>query len=117
MIVWTVFIWIATPIGIHFYGFNAFAAITAIINVSVIPLIVITKRYVHFQTLSVIKNPLICSVIMGIILYFSTKLLVHDIFTLLLAIAIGIVSYFGSLYLLAKDDLLSDIAFIKQNLR
>ncbi len=117
MVGWTVFIWIATPIGIHLYGFNAFPAITAIINVSVIPLILIAKRYVDFNIVSAIKSPLLSTIIMGVVLYILNPLVIHNIYLLVLMIACGGLVYLGTLFLFSKNQIIADIKFIKENLK
>lgn len=117
MIAWTVFIWVATPIGIHFYGYNAFAAITALINLSVVPLIIIAKKYVNFSVISAVRSPFISSVIMGVVLYTTGTFLVQNMVTLILNIMLGVFLYCAVFYFIGKDEIKSDIAFIRENLK
>jgi PST family polysaccharide transporter len=117
MVIWTVLTWILTPVAIQFMGFNGFALVTAVINISVIPIIILSKKYVDFDTIKAIRYPVIATIVMGIVLYFTSVYLVKDIPTLIIDIVIGAMIYFGVLFLIAKNELIADIQFIKDNLK
>ena len=117
MILWTVMTWGLTPIMIHFMGFNGFALVTAIINVSVLPIIFIAKKYVDFVVIKEIKYPVVSSLVMGVVLYFVSLVVVTNIPTLIGVIILGGIIYCSTYYLFAKDELLTDLRFIRSNLK
>ncbi len=117
MIGWTLFIWIATPIGISLFGFNSFAAITAVINVSVIPIVFIAKKYLDFKIFNSIKGPLFASFFLWVLLFFVSPFAVKNMFTLVAMVILGGALYVGLLIFIAKEEMLADLKFIRENLR
>lgn len=117
MVFWTIATWILTPILIVLYGFNGVAIASAIISSSVILVILIVRRYLRFNVVNSTIYPFVSSVIMGIIVYFAAKLLATSLPGIFLAIIIGAMVYFLTTYILAKDQLKSDILLIRQSIR
>jgi lipopolysaccharide exporter len=114
MIFWTITTWILTPLCIRWFGFNGFAIASAIIAFSVGIVIYITKKYIQFSIINTTLAPLIASAIMGVVLFFSSPYLVTNIYTLILAVILGGIVYTLSMYLIAKEQLLADLAVIKK---
>lgn len=117
MIFWTILTWVLTPIAILNFGFNGVAIASALISLSVVLVIGLVKRYINFSILKGILYPLISTVLMGIILYFLSPIIVTSFQTLILMIIISIMVYFFVIFALAKKQILSDIALIRENLK
>lgn len=117
MILWTIMTWGLTPIAIQYIGFNGFSLVTAIINLSVIPIIIIAKKYVDFDVMKAIKFPVIGGIIMAVVLFGATKLVPINFPTVFFLIFIGGFIYFGTLFIIARNELISDIKFIRENMK
>lgn len=117
MIAWTIITWALTPLAIFLIGFNGFPLISAVVNISVILVIFIAKKYVPFSVISIVKNPLIASVAMGVILYFINMYFVTNIIGLIISIILGAVIYFAILFSLGRKQILADIRYIRENLK
>lgn len=117
MIFWTLSTWIITPFFIKIFGFNGVSIASALIALSVILVIYISKRFVKFEILRIIINPIISTFFMGIIIYFLSPLIIKNIFMLLFMIILGAMIYFSTMLILAKKQILADINFIRENLR
>lgn len=116
MIFWTVATWILTPIFILILGFNGVSMASALIAVSVILVVYIIKRYVDFNVIQAIKQPVVSSLIMGLIIYFLSKNIIVNISSLIAVIIFGAILYFGIAFLIGKRQILSDIELIKRNI-
>ena len=117
MVFWTIATWVLTPILIVMYGFNGVAIASAIISLSVILVILIVKRYLRFNIVNATFYPFVSSVIMGVTVYFIAMFLATSLPGIFLAIAIGAMVYFLTTYILAKDQIKSDILLIKQSIK
>ena len=116
MIFWTVATWILTPIFIFIFGFNGVSMASALIAVSVILVVYIVRRHVDFDVVQSVKQPVVSSLIMGLIIYFLSKNVIFNIFSLIAVIIFGAILYFGIAFLIGKRQILSDIALIKKNI-
>jgi O-antigen/teichoic acid export membrane protein len=116
MILWTILTWVLTPVFLSNFGFSGFPLVTALINLSVIPVVFIAKQYIPFNAFRAIRTPLIASVAMGSVLYLMTQTLPENFMTVALLIAVGIGVYACTLLALDKEQILSDIQFIKNAL-
>ena len=54
---------------------------------------------------------------MGVVIYFLSPLVVKNIIMLILMIVFGAVVYFSTMFALAKNEILSDIKFVRENLK
>jgi len=116
MIFWTIATWILTPLAVYFVGFNGVAQVSFLISISVIGVIYIIKKYIAIQIWKTIKYPLLSTVIMGIIIYILAGYLAYNIWGLVFIIILGAVIYFLSMFIFAKNQLLSNLQTIKDNL-
>lgn len=112
MVFWTIATWVLTPLAILTYGYNGVAGVSAFIATSVVAVVYITKRYIEFNVLKEITKPFFASCAMGIFLYVVSSYLSFNIFSLLIAVLLSGIVYFGLLYLLAKAEIKSDLGFI-----
>lgn len=117
MVFWTLSTWVLTPILIVFLGFNGVAIASAIISLSVVLVIYITRKYIQFNVSNAIFYPISASIFMGVVIYFISSLISVNLIGLLLVIAIGAVVYFFTVYLIGKERLRSDLLLIRNHLR
>lgn len=117
MVFWTLSTWILTPLLVSIYGFNGVSIASFVISLSLFIVVFVVRRYVNFNLIRVIKDPLIATLVMGVILYFISKSVVSDFLSLLFVIALGVVIYFLVLFILAKDQILADLRFVKEHLK
>ena len=117
MVFWTVLTWVLTPAAIVFFGFNGVALVSAFISLSVVIVILITKRYIEFSILKIVLNPFLATAIMGLIIYFLSPYVIKDILSLIFMIILGCVIYFFTILVLAKKELISDFKLLRENLK
>jgi O-antigen/teichoic acid export membrane protein len=115
MIFWTVSTWVLTPVAIIIWGFNAVSGVSAFIALSVVGIVYITKRYVHFSLKNSVFTPFASSLLMGLIVYFSARFIIKDFLSLVFIICLGIIVYFVTIFILARRQLLADIQTIKDS--
>ncbi len=113
MIMWTVLTWVLAPLFIFFYGYNGFAMASVIISLTVFVVVYVAKKYIPFSLRPTIK-PTISAVVMAIALEGLLHILPTTVISLLVLILLGGGVYVGVIYLLAKDELLADIALIRR---
>jgi len=117
MVFWTVSTWVLTPLAIVFYGFNGVSYASAFIALSVVFVVIISKRFIKFAVLKILINPFLAAIFMGVVIYFLSPLVVKNIIMLILMIVFGAVVYFSTMFALAKNEILSDIKFVRENLK
>ncbi|OGH14147.1 MAG: hypothetical protein A2860_03960 [Candidatus Levybacteria bacterium RIFCSPHIGHO2_01_FULL_37_33] len=117
MIFWTVATWIITPLAIMMFGFSGVSFASAFIALSVVFVVIIAKRFIKFAVFRILINPFLAAVFMGGIIYFISPLVVTNIPMLIFMIIFGAVLYFSTMFVLARNEILSDIKFIRENLR
>lgn len=117
MVFWTLATWVLTPLAIYFWGYNGVAAASAIVATSVVFVIAIGKRYVPFDLKQVLFAPSVATVMMGIVIYLLSRMLIHNLFMVFVMIAIGIVIYSATIWLLAKKQIVADLRMVRENLR
>ncbi len=115
MVFWTSSTWILTPFFINIFGYNGVSIASFLIATSVFIVIYLVKKYVDFNW-TVVFYPLTSSVFMGVVLYWLTRFLPQNIYYLSFSLVLGLIIYFGSIFILAKDMVLSDIRLIKENI-
>ena len=117
MVFWTVLTWVLTPALMNLYGFNGFALASAIISGSIVGVIYFTKKYIAFNVFDTVFFPAFCSLIMGGSLYAFGVFYVHNIVMTLVMIGVGVGVYAASMYVLAREQLHTDIALVMRYLR
>lgn len=113
MIMWTVLTWAITPLFIFLFGYNGFAITSLVISLTVVVVILVTRRYIPFSV-SHIKVPTIAVIIMGISLEIVLHILPVSLISLILLIVLGGGIYLGVTYMLAKNEVREDLALIKR---
>ncbi len=117
MVFWTVANWAITPLFIVWFGFNGVAYASALIAASVVLVVFVVKRYMQFSLLRVVLNPLIATLLMGVAVYFLSGFLAKNIIGVIFVIGFGAVLYFLTMFALAKNEILSDIQMVRDNLK
>lgn len=116
MIFWTIATWVLTPLGILFFGFNGVAIVSAIIALSVVLVVYITKRHISFDIFQIIRWPFFSAFLMGSFLYLVSPIIIQNILTLLLMVLLGAILYLSVIFLLAREQIRADINLVKKNL-
>jgi O-antigen/teichoic acid export membrane protein len=117
MVFWTIATWVLTPILIVMYGFNGVAIASALISLSVVGVVIITKRYINFSIIFTTAVPVISTIIMGVIVYLLSGIFVKGMISLLAMCLVGVLLYFATSFIIAKEQILSDIKLVRDNLK
>src|SRR5690606_22937788 len=89
MILWTVMTWVLTPLAISLIGFSGFPLVSALVNISVVGVVFIAKRFLPFSVIKAIRFPTIAASIMGVSLYVLTTILPENFYTVAFLIIFG----------------------------
>lgn len=108
MVMWTVLTWIFFPLLAIRYGFNGVAAASALVAISSVVAIWITKQYIEFRFLASISKPVVASLVMGILIFIFTPWLAKNIFGIVCVIILGGLVYLGLIYLMMGQQFLAD---------
>ena len=109
MIIWTILIWILTPVLIFFYGYNGVSVASFLVAMTIFYTVYLVKKVVSFNFLQNIYKPAISTFLMTIIVFIGTRVFVKDVLSLVFVILIGAVAYITSLIILAHKELGRDI--------
>ena len=109
MIIWTALIWILTPILIFLYGYNGVSVASFLVTTTIAFTVFLVKKIVDFRFLQSIYKPIIATIFMGVVVYTSSQMFVKDSLSLLFVILTGGLIYMLSLFLLAKEELISGL--------
>jgi len=116
MVFWTSATWILTPLFILWFGFNGFAGASALIALSVFGVVYLTKRCISFSSIHSVRFPFLASCIMGFVLIMFNKIVSVNLINFFIAIALGVITYIGAIYLLAWKEVKEDIRTIREQL-
>lgn len=117
MVIWTVSTWVLTVLGVSYFGFNAVAAVSAIVSISAVFVVILVRKYVKFSIFKATFSPLLATALMSAIIYPLSSVFVKDVFTLILMILAGGMVYSLLILTLAKQQILMDIRMIRENLK
>lgn len=109
MVIWTVLIWILTPLFIHFYGYNGVSVASFLVTTTIIYTVFLVKKIVQFNFLSSIINPLVASFLMTITVFILSNLFAKDFLSLVFVILTGGIAYLICLFILSGKDLKADL--------
>lgn len=113
MVFWTIATWVFTPLAIHWFGFNGFAGVSAFISLTVVLVVLVTKKYVAFS-IKPVMVPAFASLILGVFLFGGTSVLPKNFISIAIMILGGILVYFGVCFALARNELIKDIALVRR---
>jgi len=114
MVFWTITTWVLTPLGIFLYGFNGVAIASAIISLSVVYVVWLTNKYVPVSVIKPVGSPLVATMIMGIVLLIARSVLPVSWYGVICLIILGVATYFAAIFVIAREDVLADIATIQR---
>lgn len=117
MVFWTISTWVLTILGVLYFGFNAVAAVSALVSVSAILVVLIVRKHINLNIFRAVLNPFIGTVLMAVVLYPLSSFFVKGIFSFILMVLIGGVIYFSVIMVLAKKQIVADIKMIRENLK
>lgn len=113
MIFWTILTWILTPIFTFYFGFIGVAISSAIISMTSILTIILVKRFVAVAIWNNIWQPLVSSALMSVLVFYLSKVLVSNIWTLLLVIFLGGIIYTSLLFAVARKKIMESFRGVK----
>lgn len=106
---WTVLVWILTPIFIYFYGYNGVSVASFLVTTTIVYTIFLVKKTVDFKFFRSIYKPFIGTIFMTIIAHISSQAFVKDLLSLIFVILVGAVVYIFALYVIAKKELINGV--------
>lgn len=110
MVLWTILIWVLTPLFINLYGYNGVSVASFLVTTTILHTIYLVKKTISFKFLPSIYKPLIATVLMMIILYVLSSIFAKDFLSLVFVILIGVLVYLVSLFILSGNQLRVDLA-------
>lgn len=113
MVMWTILTWVLSPLFIFLFGYNGFAAASALISLTVVVVIYLARKYIPFSVFH-LWTPIAGAVSMGIILQIGIHILPVSLPSLICLILAGGLVYFATVFLLARKEVVSDVLLIKQ---
>lgn len=109
MVLWTVLIWVLTPLFIYFYGYNGVSVASFLVTLTIAYTVFLVKKIVDFNFFSSISKPLIATSLMTVPIYIGSNLFAKDFLSLIFVILIGGLVYLISLFIFASKELKSDL--------
>lgn len=116
MLGWTAFTWLMTPLFLEWIGYDGFALVTALVNLSVFGVVAVAKRYLKFSVVRAVKYPLLASAVMTGVLYILSLILPMHGVSIAVIIISGVLVYGSVLFIFDKNGIMSDLRYIKQSL-
>lgn len=117
MIMWTVLTWIFLPLLSYLYGVNGAAAGFAIVGSSSFVVLIVSKKYIDVDFLSVVGKPLIAASLMAISLLIIRGFLPASFISIIVLGIAGATIYITLLILLIGKQFLFDIKDLLQTVR
>jgi len=117
MIFWTLSTWILTPLAIFWFGFNGVAIASAVIALSVVGVVYLVKKYISFGLIDLLIAPSIATAVMGVVIYFVSKIVISNLVMIFAMIGVGAVVYFGMMMLLGRKQIIADTKSIVATLK
>lgn len=108
MVIWTILIWILTPIFIYLYGYNGVSVASFLVTTTIIYTVYLVKKIIDFKFLPTIAKPLASAVLMTVVVYIAS-IFAKDFLSLIFVILIGALVYLVSLFTLAGKELKNDL--------
>ena len=109
MVMWTVLIWILTPLFIHFYGYNGVSVASFLVTTTIAYTVFLVKKIVQFNFISSIIKPLTVSFLMTIAVFILSNLFAKDLLSLVFVILTGGIFYLVCLFALSGKELKADL--------
>lgn len=110
MVLWTILIWILTPLFIYLYGYNGVSVASFLVTTTIVYTVFLVKKIVTFNFLSSIIRPLMVSLSMAMVVFFLSTFLVKDMLSLVFVILTGGIFYLVLMFILSGKELKADLA-------
>jgi len=109
MVIWTILIWILTPLFIYLYGYNGVAVASFLVTTTIVYTVYLVKTIIDFKFLPSISKPLASAVLMTLVVYIASNIFAKDFLSLIFVILIGALVYLISLFILAGKSIKNDL--------
>ncbi len=113
MILWTVLTWVLTPILTIYLGFVGVAVSSAIISFTSVLTIILIKKYIPVSIIENIWQSGLASLLMGVSIFYLSKIFVSNLFSLVIMIIPGAIIYSILLYIFAAGKLRKTLREVK----
>jgi teichuronic acid exporter len=110
MVIWTILIWILTPIFIILYGYNGVSIASFLVTTTIIYTVYLVKQIVDFKFLASIIKPLIASLLMMAMVFVLSNLFAKNLLSLIFVILAGGIIYSFCMLILSGKELKADLA-------
>ena len=110
MVLWTILIWVLTPIFINWYGYNGVSIASFLVTTTIVYTIYLVKKIIDFKFLPSIIKPLASSLLMMIVVYMLSTIFAKGFLSLIFVILGGGLVYIVSLFMLCGKELKEDLA-------
>lgn len=117
MVFWTGATWVATLLGVQWFGFNGVAIAAFMVSLSVVYVVSLAKKHIDLSITKAVRAPLLAGALMGVPLFFVAPHFGKNLIGVVLASALFGIWYFLVLFILAKQELRSDLALIRKILK
>ncbi len=113
MVMWTILTWIVTPVCIYFFGYNGVALSALLISFTSIFSIFMVKKVVPINFLDQVWRQTLAAFVMAFIGYIGLKYWEMSFLHLAIGMIIAGVSYLGTLLIVGKNKLFSEIRSLR----
>ncbi len=113
MVMWTTLEWVLTPVLVYFYGFIGVAVGSFIISFSSVITIVLIKRVLKVRVMDSVILPLLCSSLMGAVVFLIAKILVVNYLTFGVAVLLGGLIYALLVMVFGQKRIMEDLKSLR----
>ncbi|MCL5785034.1 MAG: oligosaccharide flippase family protein [Patescibacteria group bacterium] len=117
MVMWTVLTWIFIPGLAYLYGLNGAALGYSLVGFSSIIAILIAVRFIPINFWQSVGKPGVASIFMGLVLLLSSRILPISWVAVILLLAIAVLVYAISMFILIGSSLMEDVKRIAIDIR
>ncbi len=117
MIMWTALTWLIYPVLAIKFGYNGVALAAALVATSSIIAILLAQRHLGFSFWSGIKNPVIATILMGLVVWILKPILGGNFLGLICLVLSGGLAYMGVIWILGGREFFDDIKRLAVTLR
>ncbi|MBI2018506.1 oligosaccharide flippase family protein [Candidatus Daviesbacteria bacterium] len=107
MIMWTVTTWIFVPFLTIKYGLNGAATGFTIVGLTSVVALFVISKYVSINYIQSVGKPVLATITMGLLVFFVRSIIGTSLTQVILMVAVGLISYTLSLFVLEPNILAS----------
>lgn len=112
MVLWTVLIWILTPLLIFFYGYHGVSVASFLVTLTLFLTVYLVKKIIQFDFIKSVAKPFISSIVMSGIVYVFLQLLAGNLISFVLVVFLGGVVYVVLMYMIAGREVSEGIKMV-----